>query len=270
MPEDKFTLDGFLAEGMHSQIASFREQFQDWFALAHDVNRLALRWLHHSVAPNVKTFQEFMVAALMLRAIQSFQAAVILAERGIVADARSLARIVCETAIAVGVAAIDETFIDRMASAHQLHRLKVANATLNDREVGPSLTAETQQDLLALVEEVTQQYGKRGPASINWEAEANRANMSGLYLMVYRGTSGDAVHATALSMERHVVVGPDKEILHLLFGPEPKGLDEAVSASVTSMLHALSALSQHFPVLESELTPLIARYRDLEVSCERR
>jgi len=141
------------------------------------------------------------------------------ANSGIQTEARSLARIVCETAIAAGVAAADTSFGQRLAADHYRHVQKAANALLADPVCGPALTPEQRKKVEEALADVKMRYPESGPSPINWEAEARRCGMEGLYLMVYRMTSGDALHATATSMDKHVVANERGDILHLLFGP---------------------------------------------------
>ena len=263
MNKDDFNQHGFLSADTAETIAAVRMDFKLWFDLAEDVSRFAMRWLHNIVAPNIKTSQQFLVGTTLLRALQTYQATIILAERGIQTDARSLVRIVCETAIAAGAAATDGTFSKRLAADHYKHIKRAANALLADPVAGPALPPEQRQKVEAALADVKQRYGESGPVAINWEAEALKSDMQGLYLMVYRMTSGDSLHATASSLDHHVFANDAGDIMHLLFGPQYKGTDRTLSAAITSMLHALSVVPKLFPAPEPDMDSLVKRYHAL-------
>ena len=248
---------------MPETIAAVRADFKPWFDLAEDVSHFGLKWLHKVVAPNIKTSQQFIVGTTLLRALQTYQAAIILAERGIQTDARALARIVCETAIAAGAAAADDAFVERLAADHYKHIRNAANALLADTMAASELSEEQRQKVETALKNVKQRYGENGPAAINWEAEARRCGMQGLYLMVYRMSSGDSLHATASSLDQHVLANEQGDIMHLLFGPQFIGSERTLSAAITSILHALSVVPKLFPVSEAEIDQLVKRYRAL-------
>jgi hypothetical protein len=66
-----------------------------------------------------------------VRAHQTFQSALLLAERGLVTDARTLVRSGVESAIALHALANDARFVDQMIEAHHLHRRRAARIVLD-------------------------------------------------------------------------------------------------------------------------------------------
>jgi hypothetical protein len=75
-----------------------------------------------------------LASLLYRRALQSFQGAVLMAERGMIADALTLVRSCAETAIARGSVAGDEKFVDALVEAHDEAILTYSNVLLNDPE----------------------------------------------------------------------------------------------------------------------------------------
>jgi hypothetical protein len=124
-------------------VATTRAQFKDWFDLVDTFNREAMKILF-AIEPSPSSNRELATSLLYRRALQSFQGAVLLAERGMIADARSLVRSCSETAIAIGCLAIDEKFVDDLIEDHDRHRLTSANVHLNDPE---SREASTSQEI---------------------------------------------------------------------------------------------------------------------------
>ena len=90
--------EGFLSKNLGATIAKIRRDFASWFDLLEACNRLAMDVLPH-VKPATTDKQQLLEAAFYGKAVQSIQAVVILAERGMSGDARVLLRSGVETAI---------------------------------------------------------------------------------------------------------------------------------------------------------------------------
>jgi hypothetical protein len=67
---------------------------------------------------------------LFVRAHQSFQAAILLIERGLIGDARTVLRSGVEGAIAICAIAADPSFVDQLIEAHHANQRKVARLLL--------------------------------------------------------------------------------------------------------------------------------------------
>jgi len=244
-----FEDDGFLSPDLVAWTATARAQLKEWFDLVDSVNRKAMKILF-AIKPCQSRNQQLVPALLYRRALQSFQGAVIMAERGMIADARSLVRSCAETAIAIGCLAIDDKFVDALIEAHQSHRLHHANAILNDPESRQELTGEQVNNLQQVVAEVTGQYQRPRPHGIIWEQAARNAKMTALYDTTYRMTSGDAAHTTVLALDRYVQPDDRGRIGRLTFEPETRDLADTLSVATNSMLHAMVAIHQVFPSKE--------------------
>jgi hypothetical protein len=80
-------VEGFLSTGFTKTVTRIRQDYSSWFDVIHRCNRLAM-----DVLPCLKSGttndQKLLEAGLYGRAIQSFQAVILLAERGMSADTR--------------------------------------------------------------------------------------------------------------------------------------------------------------------------------------
>ena len=92
---------GLLSASVGIWTESKRRQFRDWFRLIEGLNRAAMRAL--AVEPDSLEKREVCAALLYRRALQTFQGSVLLAERGMIADALTLVRSCAETALAIVV-----------------------------------------------------------------------------------------------------------------------------------------------------------------------
>src|SRR5713226_5904120 len=102
----KFNEIGFLSPELSSWSKQVRTEFTERFHLAEHINRLGMKMLFDLPAENMS--DAHVVANLCFgRALQSFQCAILLAERGALADARALVRSCTEVVIALSVLKVD-------------------------------------------------------------------------------------------------------------------------------------------------------------------
>jgi hypothetical protein len=122
---------------------------------------------------------------------------VILGEKGIVPDARTIVRSAVETAIASIAVAADPTFIEQMIAADAKHKLTLARALLADADYkgrySPDEINKMKQSIKSY--EAIDKSSTRAPKAINWKDVADRY-CKDLYMTLYRLLSSDGTHAT--------------------------------------------------------------------------
>lgn len=83
--------NGFLGKDIRGWIDKFRAQFKEWFELADELNRHC-HALMFKIDAHSGDMEEVLVATLYLRSMTTFQSVVLLAERGLTAQGKMLAR----------------------------------------------------------------------------------------------------------------------------------------------------------------------------------
>jgi hypothetical protein len=126
-----FATQGFLADGRFRTAVREIPDYKVWFDYAADLNRLGLDLLH-DLTVSADDSQRVTITALFIRAHHSFQAALLLAERGLLADARVVLRSGVEGAIATIALANDPQFIGQLTDAHYFYQRKTARLVLNN------------------------------------------------------------------------------------------------------------------------------------------
>jgi len=128
-----FRIDGFLSASMEEFSVSLRAvpEYRAWFEFAEGLYRLGLEWLEGTEPPRTDS-QKLTITALFVRAHKSFAAALILLERGLVGDARSVLRSAVEGAIAMSALAKEPKFLDDLVEAHYFNLRKKARLVMND------------------------------------------------------------------------------------------------------------------------------------------
>ena len=188
-----------------------------------------------------KVPEELYVATLYARAVTMFQGAALLAERGMATESRMLVRGCAETAIALGCARRDKTFLKQLDEDHDKHRISTANDLLSLPEDDPNVSQEQRAELRRLIAEVTAQYKRPHPNRINWAVASSAAKMTDLYLTVYRQTSSDAAHVTLRALDRHIASDAGGTIVGFQFRPYPEDSADTLSSSIAALLHATEA-----------------------------
>lgn len=235
--------DGFLSPNVEAWRQEVRENATDWFALAEDINRASVAILG-TLAPSSGSDRELGAAAMFARALQSFEAVILLTERGMLADAGTLARNIVESAIYLGGLAMIADFPERMAASNNAHfaSMAAALATHLEDDMGD---AEAAADMRTLVDDVKAKgYVLK---DIKLLQLAKEVGLDPLYQVVYRKLSGDSAHASLESMNRHLVRNTSGCIERLKFSPQRDGLESILSAAIAAFLGAMEVLNLVFP-----------------------
>ena len=130
-----FKTDGFLSPTMEEFRTSLRKvpAYKLWLEFAEELNRLGWDMLEDHETPTTDN-QRLIISVLFIRAHQSFQAAITLVERGMLADARVVVRSGVEGAMALNVLANDATFDMQLIEAHLHNQRRTARIVLNTPE----------------------------------------------------------------------------------------------------------------------------------------
>ena len=142
-PMTPFETHGFLSDEIENfrAIVRTKSPFKEWFDFAQELN------IFGSVAIRAHTFdqndtQQMTISALFIRSHQSLQAAMILVERGMIAEARTILRTLVEGTIAQIALAADPGVIDQLVAAHFKHQLTTCRELLADQKYREQLSLE--------------------------------------------------------------------------------------------------------------------------------
>jgi Family of unknown function (DUF5677) len=242
-----FDKQGFLSRHeLDAWEDNIRKAHPDWFRLVDDLNREAMH-ICHALQPSATDNRQLLAVMLYYRALQSFQGSVLLAARGMPADALTLVRSCAESAIALGGVAHDKAFIEALISGYNKHRKTFINAYLNDPGLSSELANEQKGQGKALVE----QLNGGALQGVEWKALATKIGMADLYNTVYRSTSGDAAHVTLPALDRHVCTNTEGKLESLVFQLDARDVEQTLSMAVCSLLNAMEQLNQVVPVGDS-------------------
>ncbi|WP_442783676.1 DUF5677 domain-containing protein [Collimonas fungivorans] len=245
-----FLKDGFLSNDLNDCIDQTRGKFKDWFALVDALNKEIVRSLMNlkSIEGNV---QQFAADLLFRRSIQSFQGAILLAERGMISESRTLVRNCVETAITLAAVAKDGTFVSKqLVDAHQKHYLTFANVMIENPDAMKAMAPVTSESLRQVKRSVEEHYPNGKPKDTPLAEIAASVGLSDFYDSIYRAISGDAAHPTINALMRHTLQDSAGEILRLRFEPVTEDLDNTLAIAITSLLLTLKSMYNIFMVPE--------------------
>ena len=247
------TEQGFLSSAIAGWTEEAKEKHKNWFDLADEVNRASMA-VNDLVIPDPRNSRQLLGKLLYLRTLQTFQGAILLAERGMIAEAGTLVRSCAESAIALGGAAHIDDFPEQLLSAHDKHRKALGAYLESDRDTAELLT----EDQKRVVSQAKSSLEGEKPQRMNWQDISERSGTGLVYNMVYRPLFGDSAHVTMLALDRHLEEGGAK----IVFGPTDRDLPDTLSKAICVLLQALLKLHEIFPEsgIDSRLQPLINKW----------
>jgi hypothetical protein len=249
---------GFLGDDLNSWRDRVRAELPVSFAIADRMNRMGMRMIHEFPEGE---FPEYRVLAIagFYRALQSFQSVILLAERGAMAEARSMARLCCEAVVVTGgLLRVDGT-VEKLYEDHAKHCLSLANSMIEMNQA-----ANTGADLTPFTQEVTRvmaEYPGK-PNSLKLGSLSAQAGLGKLYELSYRLPSGDGAHITLGALHRHFDKNEREEVVGMIFHPDKSDLRATLLAADAALIHLLG-LAQEFMGLdeyEAEMRDLLQQW----------
>jgi len=234
---------GFLSPDISVWTGKHRAENSQWFELAENLNRIACGLLPHlSVPPDDNS--KFLAALLFMRGLSNYQGAILLAERGMSAEARTLTRSCFETVFCLGALCKDPGFADRFVQDDADRRKKIARALLNAPNESSGLTQDEKQKLVKLLSDQEASAIESAPLVI--AQAAVRADMAGEYDVFYRGLSNDAAHPSVNALNRHVQADENGEVKGLQWGPDVNDVSDTLLVACTACIYLANLTRSQF------------------------
>jgi hypothetical protein len=234
---------GFLSPDIAPKIAEHRKRHAIWFALAEDLNRTGQSTLaNFKIGPNGVLAQHLFGILFLIRTLSNFQGGLIMAERGMVIEARTLFRSCFENAFCMAALLKDgDIFIAEMMDDERASTRSKARWLLNEPSrldfSGPNAAARLQ----AYVDTMDKQWGKISPQKM--EEAARKGGLADGYLY-YKVLSGDAAHPSISALDRYVVRGQGQTLAGIKWGPDPDGIPDSLNCGCQAMLAAGIAITE--------------------------
>lgn len=227
---------GFLSVDMQGWIKKHRAENQSWFRLAEDLNKIGHRLLGMVNVP-ASDNQAFLSALLFMRGMSDFQGAILMAERGMTQQARTLTRGCFETVFCFGAVRADSAFAEAFIRDDFSRRQTMARALLKLPADGSGLDPHHIEKLTGFLDHAAQ--SGVDAETLKFERAAQIAGLTEVYDTFYRGLSNDAAHPSVTSLNRHVEADEDRVITGLRWGPDVQDVGGTVSFACTAAVHLI-------------------------------
>lgn len=226
-------IDGFLSPAISTWVSKHRAEHATVFNLADRLSKLALRDLLAATPADDRV--AITMVLLFARGVTTLQSALLLTERGLTADGRTLVRSLTETVIHFAAAKSDPAFVDRLIAQDKDHKTKVARRLIAFGSETSGLNLERVDRLSEYLEARKSDLG----SPIDLSALAARHGLGGIYDTYYRGLSGDAAHPTVTSLNRHVQEDEDGNLAELRWGPDVPDVGDTILSACAIAFHLL-------------------------------
>jgi hypothetical protein len=195
--EQEFADHGFLAEHIQWGINAITAENSEWFSLLRDANHTLQKMvIAGSETHYGKTLDPVVLATFSgFRSLGNLQAAVMMLERGMIAEARIMVRCLFENSFCMAALAEAPTAFISMLKIDNRAARRGQAATLKEGKYNLSEAVQAAVDAMA---------SGKGSGHLNWKEIANLTSISRSYLH-YKYLSDDSSHYSASSLNRYLI-----------------------------------------------------------------
>ena len=230
--------EGFFSPTIASWVARNRVENPEWFALADDLRQLSQNLLLAIDPPDDRN--SITMLLIFARAVTSYQSSLLLIERGLPADARTIARSFLETTMHYGAATKDSVFYERLLAADRRHKQNIADPLV---KMGAEKSGLEPGQIEALEEWLADPDAPK-PGKLPIEQLMEGMELGDIYDTYFRGLSGDSAHTTVLSLGRHAVADPDGVMTGTKWGPDLSETENTLMTVCSVMFYLLHWVQQ--------------------------
>lgn len=228
--------NGFLDKDIETWIEKYRTEHSGFFELANDANQLFQKAMLELDAHN-QVPQEIIVASLYMRALSSYQGVILMAERGMIPEARVLTRSLLEVIFTLCAIIKNKDLTAIYIDEDKRKKLKFLNKfrQLHNGNLPKDIDSN---EIHKLEKELKVEIEKDNIKIRKTEEWAKDAGLHDWYLTAYAVLS-DSVHIKVSDLERHVVADENDVIKEFKWGPSDAGIQEVLLTSIEGMIVSL-------------------------------
>ncbi|MFA6176789.1 MAG: DUF5677 domain-containing protein [Phycisphaerae bacterium] len=247
--------NGFLSEDIAEEAKKYRKDNEEIFCVCEDINRLGQKTMlslnvHNEHLPTI------LMALLLTRVISNFQGIILLAERGMINEAKILTRCALELMFAIVAIEKDNKFAFEIVKNDWFEKRKLLNAIIEDNCLGSQDIKIAKEELDKTIQEIKASNLKE----ISKRDMAIKAGFIHMYNSAYRMLSG-TIHASVRSLNENIGIKGDK-IHDFEWGPVYQGMNFILLTAAEALLHILEGAFQVFSIKErGELDSLLHRFK---------
>ncbi|OPY84479.1 MAG: hypothetical protein A4E72_02214 [Syntrophus sp. PtaU1.Bin208] len=154
---------GFLSEQISQWIEKHRSENRQWFSLCENINQFSHDTMFKTSVHN-EYLPEIIVALLYVRAMSNFQGIILMAERGMINEAKALMRCLLECVFAIVAVEKDKEIVNQFVLEDLLHRRDYLKAYKRNKGEGiPQYEgAPPMEEIDNLLEDINTQIQESG------------------------------------------------------------------------------------------------------------
>lgn len=253
-----FESDGFLSNEILQWESDFTNRYVTKLELAMAVNRCAHRLLF-SIEITSDELKDLLLSTLLARQTSTFQAFIILAQKGLLAQAEMLIRALAESMFLVGAIRKEKGFAENWILSDEISRKRNLVRLNDDRRRRGEPPDETS---VALIAELEKKIRDRNIKKFTTREIAELAGLESYYDTVY-GFFSMAVHSTSRSLDTALYTDRAGKVTSVEYGPVIDGLDMHLDYAISMALHVLHEIAVHFSKDPSQIEILQQRNHEL-------
>jgi uncharacterized protein DUF5677 len=252
---------GFLSPELEKYREGIRAKNKAFFKLIEDLNGFCQQTKYRFEIHN-RDGQQIFAGCLLIKLLNDVQAAVILFEKGLISQGRSLLRIALESLIVLGKICESYEFVHAYAKIGEKDRLKLVQSIRSaSTNVFDDIKPELTDELIKRIEETLE--GKE--CTSNKEQWARDINLHHLYVGGYRLFSQD-VHSSPGSLDELFMKSEESEVIGFEWGPNGD-VDLRVELLEASryLIYGMSFMNKLFELdIDEQLKNFGNQYKELD------
>jgi hypothetical protein len=234
--------EGFLSKEIDEFRNGIRSKHRPYFDLVERLNRYCSKKKDRLLVHN-RDGQELLAACLLIKLLNDVQAAVILLERGLASQGRSILRVALECLVVLAKIVQSYDFVHAYVKVGEQERLKLVNAIKQNPDPGfdDVRTGLTDDLIVAIKETIGETQDRR-----NVEQWAKEVGLGQLYDGTYRLFSQE-VHSSPRAIDQYFLVNAEGKIIGFEWRPDiEKNFRAELTEAATLLLVGISAVDKLF------------------------
>ncbi len=235
--------NGFLGESIEKWSGEFREKHRPLPDRCEQLNRDAYSLLY-SVEIHKDNRREIIVERLFMRAVEFYQAAILLFERGMQTSAKAAVRSLLESVFILRAVAECDKMLEAYIKQDVLERRKLINKAQHNKT--PNLELLQEENLDTIKDEINQTIEEKEIKAVSIEEYSRCADMHDWYVDIYSFYLSPATHSSVRDLEKALVLTEQGETVGLRCGPEDSEAPSLLAHASHCLLFGLAGIANVF------------------------
>jgi hypothetical protein len=205
---------------------------------------------------------EILFACAYVRVMSNFQSIIILAEYGLINEAKIILRSLVEGMFLIVAITKEKKYSQKIVEQDILDREKTCKAIRRNIIAGiHKLEKPTLYEIEKQIEDIKIEIKEKDIKRINKRDLSIAAGLESYYDTIYHLLSG-TVHINPRDLEQYLNLTEERKIREIKWGPDIEEIEDILFASVETMVFVLESISNRFEIkLEEEWASIYAEYK---------